>query len=77
MPDKAPQIHPSAVLSNEVKLAVGVVIGPGVVINGQVSIGENTLVGPHCVFNGKAVIGKNNEFKTGVIIEQPQDLGYK
>jgi UDP-N-acetylglucosamine acyltransferase len=55
-------IHPSAVVSQNAKIADNVVIGPFCVIGDNVSIDEGSVLKSHVVVNGHSKIGKNNTF---------------
>ena len=71
-------IHPTAIISKDVKLAPGVNIGPYSVLSGNISIGENTYLGPHVVIEGNVIIGKNCKLIANCCIGlEPQDLSYK
>ncbi len=69
-------IHPSAVVDKDVKLADEVTVGPNCVIGGRVSIGAGTEIGANVVIDGDARIGRNNRlFANCVIGGIPQVLG--
>jgi UDP-N-acetylglucosamine acyltransferase len=71
-------VHPSAVISDEARLAEGVRVGPFVVIEGPVTIGAGTVIKPHAHLIGPLTIGANNDVGTGVVLGgAPQHLGYK
>ena len=71
-------IHPTAIVSNKVKIDKTVSIGPYSVIGEGVKIGEGTRIGAHCVIEGRTTIGKRNQiFSAAVIGSIPQDLKYK
>jgi UDP-N-acetylglucosamine acyltransferase len=71
-------VHPSAVISDEAKLAENVRVGPFAVIEGPVVIGEKTVIHPHAHLIGPLTIGANNTIGTGVVLGgAPQHLGYK
>lgn len=55
-------IHPSAVISEQAKIANNVTIGPFCVIEGNVEIGEGCVLKSHVVIKGNTKIGKNNQF---------------
>ncbi len=56
------QVHPSAVVDKEARLADGVVIGPNCVIDSNVSIGAGTVLDANVVINKDVEIGQNNHF---------------
>ena len=72
------EIHPTAVISADARIAEGVCIGPYSVVGEEVQIGEGTVIGPHTVIEGPTVIGENNHIlgqsSIGTI---PQDLKYR
>ncbi|HEV3440597.1 MAG TPA: acyl-ACP--UDP-N-acetylglucosamine O-acyltransferase, partial [Gemmata sp.] len=71
-------IHPTAVISDEAKLAEDVRVGPFVVIEGPVAIGERTVIRPHAHLIGPLTIGANNDIGTGTVLGgDPQHLAYK
>jgi UDP-N-acetylglucosamine acyltransferase len=70
-------IHKTAIVDENAKLANGVTIGAFSIIGPQVVIGENSTVGSHCVIEGKTTIGKNNEiFSHATLGSIPQDLKF-
>jgi len=79
MPGTQPApIHPSAIISQEARLAENVTVGPFVVIDGPVVVGEGTVIHAHAHLIGPATLGANNEICTGAVIGgTPQHLAYK
>jgi UDP-N-acetylglucosamine acyltransferase len=75
------KIHPSSVISSDVKIEEGVEIGPYCLIQGQVTIKKGTVVEGHVTLGSKygvLEIGENNHFSPGAVIGgPPQDLTYK
>jgi len=70
------EIHPSAVVDKDVKLANDVVIGPNCVIKKGVLIGAGTKIGPNVVIGKDVKIGEKNEiFSNCIIGGRPQVLG--
>jgi UDP-N-acetylglucosamine acyltransferase len=62
-------IHPSAVIAEDVS------IGPWVVIGEHVQIDSGTIIEPHAVIKGPTKIGKNNHiFQFASVGERTQDL---
>jgi len=57
-------IHPSANISQDVKLGFGNYIGPGAVIMSQTKIGDNNIIEPLVVVSYNTVIGNHNHLKT-------------
>lgn len=56
------QVHPSAVVSKEARLADGVVVGPNCVIDSGVSIGAGTVLDANVVIGKDVEIGRGNHF---------------
>ncbi len=72
---KAPDIHPSAVVSPEAVIADGVYIGPYSTIGDGVRIGPGCRFDSHVVVEGPTEIGVNNRFYPFATIGlEPQDL---
>jgi UDP-N-acetylglucosamine acyltransferase len=70
------QVHPSAVVGKEARLADGVVIGPNCSIDSEVSIGAGTVLGANVVISKSVKIGQNNQFFSNCAIGgRPQLLG--
>ena len=71
-------IHKTAVIHSEAKLADDVTVGPYSIIGPHVVLGRGCDVGSHCVLEGHTTIGEGNRFYTGAVIGSiPQDLKYK
>ncbi len=72
-----PKIHPTAIISGEVKLGEDVEVGPYTVIEGKVVIGEGTKIGARVSIKGKVCIGSKCKIYDGAIVgEEPQHLRY-
>jgi UDP-N-acetylglucosamine acyltransferase len=75
------KIHPSTVISGDVKIEEGVEIGPYCLIQGTVTIQKGTFVEGHVTLGsryGILEIGQNNHFAPGAVIGgPPQDVTYK
>jgi len=70
------QVHPSAVIHKDVRLADSVTIGPNCVIESGVSIGADTILDANVVIGKKVKIGKGNHFFANCVIGgRPQILG--
>ncbi|MFT3856850.1 MAG: acyl-ACP--UDP-N-acetylglucosamine O-acyltransferase [Aquabacterium sp.] len=71
-------IHPTAIVDPQAKLADDVSIGAFSVVGPHVSIGAGTTIGPHCVIEGHTTIGRDNRFfQFSSIGAAPQDKKYK
>lgn len=73
-----PLIDPTAIVSEEARLAADVRVGPFAVIEGPVVIGGGTVIHPHAHLIGPLTIGANNQIGKGAAIGgAPQHLAYK
>jgi UDP-N-acetylglucosamine acyltransferase len=71
-------IHPTAIIHPQAKLADGVSVGPFSIIGENVAIGAGTRIGANCLIEGHTSIGRDNRiFKGAVIGTIPQDLKYR
>ena len=71
-------IHQSAVVSPQARIADGVTIGPFSIIGKNVTIGKNTNIDSHVVIEGNTTIGQGNRIYPFVSLgSSPQDVGYK
>ena len=71
-------IHPTAVVSPNARLAEGVKIGPYCVIGDHVTVGRDTTLLSHVVIEGHTLIGDRNMVYPFVSIgSPPQDIGYR
>jgi len=61
-------IHNTAIISKNAKLADNISVGPYTVINQDVVIGSGTRIGPHCVIDEFTSIGENCRIFSGAII---------
>ncbi len=69
---KLSEVHPRAVLGDNVS------VGPFCVVGPQVSLGEGCVLDSHVVLTGKTSIGKRNRFWPNVVIGgEPQDRSWK
>jgi len=70
------EVHPSAVVHKDTRLAEGVTIGPNCVIERGVSIGAGTVLDANVVIGKNVEIGRNNHFFANCSIGcWPQMLG--
>jgi UDP-N-acetylglucosamine acyltransferase len=73
----APQIHATAIVDPEARLADGVSVGPYTIIEADVEIGPDCEIGPFCRFGTGTAIGARNRFESHCSIgAPPQDLKY-
>ncbi|CAM2007286.1 acyl-ACP--UDP-N-acetylglucosamine O-acyltransferase [Acanthopleuribacter pedis] len=71
------QVHPTAIVGNNVTIGAGTEIGPYCVIEDDVTIGENNILGSHLVIGRYTNIGNHNRFYPfSTIGLQPQDLKF-
>lgn len=72
-----PQIHPSAVVSADARLAPDVTVGPLAVIDGPVELGAGCVVAAQARLTGPLTVGPKNTFDTGCVIGgAPQHTAY-
>lgn len=71
------QIHPTAIVSPEVELADGVVVGPYSILEGNIKIGPECVIKSHAYLCGAVTMGRGNQIFSGAILgEKPQHLKY-
>ena len=68
-------IHPSTIISNNVKLGNNVFINAGSIINSDVKIGDNSIVNTGCIIDHETVIGKNTHIAPGSVIAGRCEIG--
>ncbi len=72
------EIHKTAIIHPDAKIAKGVVVGPYAVIGPHVQIEENVKIGNHCVVDGYTTIGQDSQLYSGAVVgSPPQDKKYK
>jgi UDP-N-acetylglucosamine acyltransferase len=72
------QIHPSAVVHKDARLADDAVVGPNCVIDSGVSIGSGTILEANVVICRNVRIGRENHFFPGCVIgSRPQVMRLK
>jgi UDP-N-acetylglucosamine acyltransferase len=72
------EIHPTAVVSPEAKLADDAVIRAYCTIGPHVAIGSGTVVGPHVAIDGWTTIGDRNQiYPFASLGYPPQDISYR
>jgi UDP-N-acetylglucosamine acyltransferase len=73
-----PEIHPTAIVSNEAILADDVVVDAYTIIGSGVSIGAGTRIGPFTRIEGAVTIGERNRIiGQSSLGTPPQDLKFK
>ncbi len=73
-----PNIHPTAIVYRNPRLADDVTVGPFTVVGPKVTIGNGTAVGSHCNIEGRTTIGRHNRvFHHVTMGQEPQDLKYR
>jgi UDP-N-acetylglucosamine acyltransferase len=71
-------IHPTAVISEKVKIGNDVQIGPYCVIKDDVEIGDGTVIGPHVHVGRYTSIGAKCRIYMGANVgDEPQDHSFK
>ncbi len=70
-------IHETAVVDPEARLAEGVRVGPYAVIGDDVEIGSGTTIGPHAVIHSHVRLGKDNAVHAHAVLgDLPQDVAF-
>jgi UDP-N-acetylglucosamine acyltransferase len=63
MADQGPgmpaQLHPTAIVDSDAKLADGVQVGPYAIDGPNVTVGEGTVIGPHVLIERNTRIGRD------------------
>jgi UDP-N-acetylglucosamine acyltransferase len=71
------EIHPTAVVDSQARIAGDVIIRPYCIIGPEVTIGSGSVIGPHVVIEGWTTIGARNQIHPFTSIGQPpQDVSY-
>jgi UDP-N-acetylglucosamine acyltransferase len=71
------RIHPTAVLSGDIRLGDNVEIGPFAVLDGTITVGPDCVIRPGAYLFGNVTLGRANTVCTGAILgERPQHLKY-
>jgi len=72
-----PNIHPTALLSDEVTVAPDAIIGPYCVLEGHITIGSKTRLAAGVHVFGRVEIGAENTIHSHAVIgDLPQDLSF-
>jgi UDP-N-acetylglucosamine acyltransferase len=73
----ATQVHPTAIVHPQARLAPGVAVGPYSLVGAGVEVGEGSWIGPHVVIEGRTRVGRANRiFQFASIGAPPQDKKY-
>jgi UDP-N-acetylglucosamine acyltransferase len=73
-----PHAHPTAIISDEARIAPDVRIGPFAVVEGAAAVGPGCVIGPRAHLIGPLALGANNTVHSGAVLGgAPQHLGYK
>jgi UDP-N-acetylglucosamine acyltransferase len=71
------RVHPTAVVSPQVRLGENVEIGALAVIDGPVVVGDDCVIRPGAYLFGPMTLGQGNSVYSGAVLgEQPQHLKY-
>jgi UDP-N-acetylglucosamine acyltransferase len=71
-------VHATAIVDPEARLADDVSVGPYSIIGPDVEIGAGTTIGPHVVIRGPTKIGRENHiFQFSSIGDSPQDKKFR
>ncbi|KEY18814.1 NeuD/PglB/VioB family sugar acetyltransferase [Kaistella antarctica] len=68
-------IHPTAIISKNVRLGEGIVIFPGVVINTEAQIGDNSIIATSASIDHETIIESNVLVSAGVTIGAYSTIG--
>ena len=72
-----PEIHPTAIVSPEAKLADGVIVQPYAIIHDHVEIGANSVIGSHAVIHDFVRMGVGNKVHSHAVIgDLPQSISF-
>ncbi len=74
-PQPAVDIHPRAVVADDVKLGNGVAIGANAVIESGVELGDGVVIGPGCFIGKNSKLGKGTRLWANVTIYHNVVLG--
>ena len=73
-----PEIHPTAIVSSEAKLAEDVWVGPYAIVEGDVEVGSGSRLESHSILKDGSVLGKGVSVGNfAVIAGLPQDLSFE
>jgi UDP-N-acetylglucosamine acyltransferase len=71
-------IHPTAIIHKDAKLAQDVQVGPYSIISQNAEIGPGTEIGSHVLIDAETIIGKDCRIHHGAVLGTlPQDLKFK
>ncbi|AMA64613.1 UDP-3-O-(3-hydroxymyristoyl)glucosamine N-acyltransferase [Candidatus Arsenophonus lipoptenae] len=76
-PQPAQNIHPSSIISENVKLGKNVAIGANAVIESGVILGNQVIIGAGCFIGKNVKIGKNTRLWANVSIYHDVEIGEK
>jgi len=72
------EIHPSAIIHRNARLADDVTVGPFSIINEGAEIGEGTQIASHVLIDAGTIIGNNCRIHHGAVLGTlPQDLKFE
>ena len=67
-PRLAAEIHPSAVVADDVSVGAGVAIGPNAVVESGVVLEERVEIGPGCVIGAGSCLGEGTRLRANVTL---------
>lgn len=71
------QIHPTAIVAGEARLADDVEVGPYSIIGEDVEIGAGCVIGAHAILEHRVILGEGTKVGHGALIgSNPQDHGF-
>jgi sugar O-acyltransferase (sialic acid O-acetyltransferase NeuD family) len=68
-------VHPSAIVTDDLAMGLGVLAGPRVVINPRSSIGDHAILNSGCIIEHDARIGENTHVAPGSVIAGGATIG--
>jgi UDP-N-acetylglucosamine acyltransferase len=72
------EIHPTAIIADDVQIGEGCIVGPYTVIEAGARIGADNEIAPGCFISGAVELGNGNRLMRGASLGgEPQSLGYK
>lgn len=70
--------HTTAIVDDDARLGVGVVVGPYAVLEGGTVVGDGTEIRAHAIVKRHTTLGSGNVVHEGAVLGgEPQDLGFE
>lgn len=68
------EIHPTAIIGDQVRMGDDNIIGPYAVLDGDIDLGSGNSIGPHVVIFGPCTIGDDNAIDPHVVINTAGEI---